>query len=151
MPKGVTLRGDCRSGGCFSAPARCRCRLCHAHCRRFSRSWSACVADYGLPHPLRDGPAMKLRWRLANHLPLKVIHRRCLPNYRHWSSVPEMALAAAARLPLFYAVLTEAMTSRTPLPTPRGPSSTVTLVAVSPTGEAGHIRLSILKRRSAAQ
>ncbi len=33
------------------------CRLCHAHCRRFSRSWSACVADYGLPHPLRDGPA----------------------------------------------------------------------------------------------
>ena len=22
-----------------------------------SRSWSACVADYGLPHPLRDGPA----------------------------------------------------------------------------------------------
>lgn len=23
----------------------------------FSRSWSACVADYGLPHPLCDGPA----------------------------------------------------------------------------------------------
>lgn len=41
----------------IAAPADARCRLCHAHCRRFSRSWSACVADYGLPHPLRDGPA----------------------------------------------------------------------------------------------
>lgn len=40
-----------------SPPANAGCRLCHAHCRRFSRSWSACVADYGLPHPLRDGPA----------------------------------------------------------------------------------------------
>ncbi|STI17235.1 flagellum-specific ATP synthase [Escherichia coli] len=32
----------------------------------------------------------------------KVIPRRCLPNYRHWSSVPEMALAAADRLPRLY-------------------------------------------------
>lgn len=32
--------------------------------------------------PAMRWPSVKLRWRLANHLPLKVIHRRCLPNYR---------------------------------------------------------------------
>ena len=96
-------------------------------------------------------PSVKLRWRLANHLLLKVIHRRCLPNYRHWSSVPEMALAAAARLPRFIPCSPRAMTSRTPLPTPRGPSSTVTLCCLADWRKPGTIRLSILKRRSAAQ
>lgn len=83
--------------------------------------------------------------------PPKVIHRRCLPNYRHWSSVPEMALAAAARLPRFIPCLLKAMTSRTPLQTPRGRSSTVTLCCLADWRKPGTIRLSILKRRSAAQ
>lgn len=101
--------------------------------------------------PATRWPSVKLRWRLANHLLLKVIHRRCLPNYRHWSSVPEMALAAAARLPRFIPCSPRAMTSRTPLPTPRGPSSTVTLCCLADWRKPGTIRLSILKRRSAAQ
>ena len=45
----------------------------------------------------------------------------------------------------------KAMTSRTPLPTPRGPSSTVTLCCLADWRKPGTIRLSILKRRSAAQ
>lgn len=77
--------------------------------------------------------------------------RRCLPNYRHWSSVPEMALAAADRLPRFIPCSPRAMTSRTPLPTPRGQSSTVTLCCLADWRKPGTIRLSILKRRSAAQ
>lgn len=77
--------------------------------------------------------------------------RRCLPNYRHWSSVPEMALAAADRLLHFIPCSLKAMTSRTPLPTLRGQSSTVTLCCLADWRKPGTIRLSILKRRSAAQ
>ena len=88
---------------------------------------------------------------LAIGEPLKVIHRRCLPNYRHWSSVPVMALAAAARLPRFIPCSPKAMTSRTPLLTPRGQSLTVTLCCLADWRKPGTIRLSILKRRSAAQ
>ncbi len=47
--------------------------------------------------------------------PPKVIHRRCLPNYRHWSSVPEMALAAADSITAFYTVLTEGDDQQDPI------------------------------------
>ena len=58
-------------------------------------------------------------------------------------------ISGGGSITAFYTVLTEG--SRTPLPTLRGQSSTVTLCCLADWRKPGTIRLSILKRRSAAQ
>lgn len=60
-------------------------------------------------------------------------------------------ISGGGSITAFYTVLTEGDDQQDPLPTPRGPSSTVTLCCLADWRKPGTIRLSILKRRSAAQ
>ncbi|XPE65818.1 hypothetical protein ACNKHR_24545 [Shigella flexneri] len=114
--KACTLRGDCRSGGC-SPLLRMQGAAYATRIAEDFRDRGQHVLLIMDSLPATRWPSVKLRWRWRTTA-TKGYPRRCLPNYRHWSSVPEMAFAAAMNFLVLPCSL-KAMTSRTPLPTLR--------------------------------
>ncbi|STI85540.1 flagellum-specific ATP synthase [Escherichia coli] len=148
--RACTLRGDCRSGGCFSSPANAGCRLCHAHCRRF-RDRGQHVLLIWTPSPATRWPSVKLRWRLANHPPLKVIPRRCFAKLPALVERAGNGISGGGSITAFYTVLTEGDDQQDPIADSARAILDGHMCCLADWRKPGTIRLSILKRRSAAQ
>ncbi len=131
VPEGARPWCDCRPADVFR-PANAGCR----HATRIAEDFRdrgqhvLLIMDFTWLRGLQREIALAIGEPLTLGYPLSVF----LQITGYWSSVPEMALAAADRLLRFISCLPRAMTSRTPLPTPGAGNPRRSHCAVSPTG-----------------